>query len=91
MIRNPPANAGGLRTWVGSLHQEDPLEQEMATHSSILAGKSHGQRSLVGYSPWGHRESYMTEHPSIHGNYMRSSISMCYMHTYCLGHTVRAE
>ena len=25
----------------------------MATHSSILVGKSHGQRSLVGYSPWG--------------------------------------
>ena len=25
----------------------------MATHSSILAGRSHGQRSLVGYSPWG--------------------------------------
>ena len=27
---------------------EDPLEKEMATHSSILAGKSHGQRSLAG-------------------------------------------
>ena len=31
------------------------LEKEMATHSSILAGESHGQRSLAGYSPWGHR------------------------------------
>ena len=29
----------------------------MTTDSSILAGKSHGQRSLVGYSPWGHKES----------------------------------
>ena len=28
-------------------------EEGMATHSSILLGKSHGQRSLVGYSPWG--------------------------------------
>ena len=27
----------------------------MATHSNILAWKSHGQRSLVGYSPWGHK------------------------------------
>ena len=27
----------------------------MATHSSILVGESHGQRSLVGYSPWGHK------------------------------------
>ena len=37
--------------------QEDPLEKGMATRSSILTGKSHGQRSLVGYSPWGHKES----------------------------------
>ena len=42
-------------TRVLSLDLEDPLEKEMATHCSILAGKSHGQRSLVGYSPWGHR------------------------------------
>ena len=33
------------------LSREDPLEEEMATQSSILAGKSHGQRSLAGYSP----------------------------------------
>ena len=39
-------------TRVWSLGQEDPLEKEMATHSSI-PGKSHGQRSLAGYSPWG--------------------------------------
>ena len=42
------------------LGQEDPLEKEMATHSSILAWKIHGQRSLVGYSPWGCKESDMT-------------------------------
>jgi len=29
--------------------QEDPLKKEMATYSSILAGKSHGERSLSGY------------------------------------------
>ena len=27
----------------------------------FLPGKSHGQRSLAGYSPWGHREPHMTE------------------------------
>ena len=48
-------------TWVRSLGQEDPLEKEMATHSSILAGESHGRRSLVGYSPWGRKESDTTE------------------------------
>ena len=49
------------KTWVPSLGWEDPLEKEMATHSSILPGKSHGWRSVVGYSPWGHRESDTTE------------------------------
>ena len=42
-------------TWVQSLGQEDPLEKDMETHSSILAWKSHGPKSLVGYSPWGHK------------------------------------
>ena len=32
----------------------------MATHSSILAWRIHGQRNLAGYSPWGHKESDMT-------------------------------
>ena len=48
-------------TWVRSLGREDPLEKEMATHSSILPGESHGWRSLVGYRPWGHKESDTTE------------------------------
>ena len=37
---------------VRSLGREDPLEEEMAAHSSILAWESHGHRSLGGYSPW---------------------------------------
>ena len=48
-------------TQVWSLGQEDPLEEEVATHSSILAWRIHGQRSLAGYSPWGCKESDMTE------------------------------
>ena len=47
-------------TQVPSLGWEDPLEKEMATHSSILPGKSQGQRSLVGYSLWGFNELDMT-------------------------------
>ena len=53
-------------TQVQSLGQEDPLEKGMATHSSILAWESHGQRSLAGYSPYGHKESDMTERRSAH-------------------------
>ena len=38
MVKNLPANAGDVsETQVPSLHQEDPLEEGMATHSSILA------------------------------------------------------
>ena len=46
------------------LDWKDPLEEEMTTRCSILAwlGKSHGQRSLAGYSPWGCKELDVTEH-----------------------------
>ena len=53
-------------TRVLSLGQEDPLEKEMATHSSILAGESHGWRTLVGYSQRGRKESDTTEHAGTH-------------------------
>ena len=43
-------------TWVPSLGREDPLEEGMATRSSFLHGESHGQRSQVGYSPWGRKD-----------------------------------
>ena len=42
---------------VQSLGWEDLLEEEMTTHSSILAWEIPGQRSLVGYSPRGSQES----------------------------------
>ena len=43
-------------TWVQSLGREDPLEEGMEFTPVFLPGKSHGQRSLVGYSPWGRKE-----------------------------------
>ena len=43
LVKHPSAMQ---ETWVRSLGK-DPLEKEMATHSSILAGKSHGQKSLA--------------------------------------------
>ena len=57
-LKNPPAMR---ETRVRSLGREDPLEEEMAPHSSILAGESLGQRSLAGYSPRGPRELGTTE------------------------------
>ena len=58
MVKNPPAMQ---ETQVQSLHQEDLLQEEVATHSSILAWKFHGQRSLVGHSLWGRKELDMAE------------------------------
>ena len=51
MGKNSPANAGdeGL-----ILAQEDPLEREMATQSSIFAWEILWTETLAGYSPWGH-------------------------------------
>ena len=47
-----------LETWVRSLGQEDPLEKEMAIHSSTIAWKI--------YSQWGRKESGTTERPHVH-------------------------
>ena len=58
MVKNLPALQ---ETQVRSLGQEDPLEKEMAPTPIFLPGKPHGQRSLLGYSPWDHKESDTTE------------------------------
>jgi len=50
----------------------------MATHSSIFTWKIHGQRILVGYSPWGHKESDVTE---------RLTFSLSLMNVVKLSHT----
>ena len=54
VVKNPPANQ---EMQVQSLGWEDPLEEDMAAHSSILAWKIQGQKCLAVYSPWGYNES----------------------------------
>ena len=53
-------------TWVQSLGWEDLLEKEMATHSSILAGESHGWSDVVGHNPQGRKELDTTERLHFH-------------------------
>ena len=50
VVKNPSAKARDARDVGSILGQEDPLEEEMATRSSILENP-HGQRRLAGYSP----------------------------------------
>ena len=63
MVKNLPAMQ---ETQVQSLGQEDPLEEGMTTHSSILAWETHRQKILVGYSPWGQKHDLATKHHHQH-------------------------
>jgi len=58
MVKNLPVMQ---EMWVRLLGWEDPTKKGMTTHSVLLPRESHGQRSLVGYSPWGHKKSDTTE------------------------------
>ena len=48
-------------TWVRSLDGEDPWRRKWQPTPVLLPGKSHGRRSLTGYSPWGLKELDTTE------------------------------
>ena len=52
MVKNLPANAGDAGMIPG---QEEPLEKEMKHTLPFFPGKSHGQRTMEGYSQWGHK------------------------------------
>ena len=65
VIKNLPANAGDIRD-VGLISE---LGRSPGSTLVFLPGESHGQRSLAGYSAWGHKELDMTEatqHPCTH-------------------------
>ena len=72
MIKNLPAMQ---ETWVWSLGQEHRLEKGRTTHSSILAWRLPGQRSLAGYSPWGCRvrQDWGTNTLTFQGNFAADS------------------
>ena len=58
IVKNQPAVQ---ETKLPSLGWEDPLKKGMATHTSILAWRIPLTEEHLGYSPWGHKESDMTE------------------------------
>ena len=67
-VKNPPAmqekhkkHRFGL--WVGKI----PCKRKWQSTLAFLPVKSHGQRSLVGYGQWGHKDLDMTEHLSMQG------------------------
>ena len=58
VVKNLPAMQ---ETWVRSLDWEDPWRKTWQPTPVFLPREFHGQRSLMGYSPWGHKESDTTE------------------------------
>ena len=62
VVKNPPAmqemhRTHGFSPWAGKI----PWRKKWQPIPVFLPGELHGQRSLAGYSPWGHKESDMTE------------------------------
>ena len=57
MVKNTPAM---LETWVQYLGRKIPWRREWRPTPVFLPGEFYEQRRLVGYSPWGHKESDMT-------------------------------
>ena len=74
-------------TQIRYLGQEDPLKQEMVTISVFLSGKFHGQKSLVGYSPQGGKESDTTAHTHTHTHIWVLSLGIKSQNTGRLGAT----
>ena len=75
-VRNLPARQETQETWVCSLGREDPLEEEMATHSSILTWKIPGTEEATGLESMGlQRVRYdeATMHTSTGGKYKLTS------------------
>ena len=60
-VKNPSVSAGHIRDMGSILSWEGPLKEGIATHSSILAWRLPWTEDLMGYSPWGRKESDMTE------------------------------
>ena len=61
VVKNLPTVQERHETWVQSLGPEDPLEEGMATHSSILAWRFPWTQVPGGHGPWGRKELDVTE------------------------------
>ena len=70
----------GFGPWVGKI----PWSRAWQPTPVFLPGESHGQRSLVGYSPWGHKELDMTEFTHTH-THTHNVIEHCCVHPLVCG------
>ena len=64
MVKNSPVHAGAPSPWIGKML----WRRKWQPTPVCCPGKSHGQRSLVGYSPWGHKDIAPKQRPQTGGN-----------------------
>ena len=88
VVKNLPANAGDSRD-VGLIPRvrKIPWRRKWQPAPLFLPGESHGQWSLVGYSPWGHRESNVTEQPITHTHTHTHTHAYTHAHAHTCRHT----
>ena len=69
MVKSLPAVYEiGFNPWVGKI----PWRREWQPTPEFLPGEFHGQRSLAGYSPWGHKELDTTDQLTLHFDFPRT-------------------
>ena len=79
MVKNrPQCGRLGFDPWVRKI----PWRRKWLPSPVFLPGEAHGQRSLVGYSPWDHRESDMTEPLTLTLMYVLLYKYIVYKHIY---------
>ena len=71
-------NAGGFNPWV----EQIPWRMKGLPTPVFLSGKSHGQRRLVGYSSWGHKESDMSQRLNNNNNNSSIGYKICLYHIF---------
>ena len=76
MVQNPPAMQ---EMWVRPLGRKIPWRRKWQLISIFLPGKSHGQRSLAGCSPWGRKELDVTRRLSMHACTHAGDMPWCFM------------
>ena len=82
MAKRLPAMRG---TWIPSLGREDPWKRKWQPTPEFLPRKFHGRRSLVGYSPWGHKELGTIDQPHFHFHLARAKNTSLSTREHSLG------
>ena len=90
VVKNPPSRRHGFDPWVGKI----PWRKKEQPTAVFLPGKSHGQRHLTGYSPWGHRVRHdwaTKQQSSVYNPMAEIKILSCLLDLYSvlLIHSVR--